>query len=178
MLSERDNQLHHVPHGHQGSPFTINIRWQCRLFKLSSLLCRLPRTQGIQECFGAIFCTRFLVLRSAVPFRAVCQTSVSGKHPVREFFLDARRVRTKSVPSTTTMSDSQDFTIKVQAEEAKKKEKPLNDKPDFKDSSKLLKDGKADEGEELVRDIYSLYIPYLIYLIHAVGGRPSFEGTA
>jgi len=76
------------------------------------------------------------------------------------------------------MSDSQDFTIKVQAEEAKKKEKPLNDKPDFKDSSKLLKDGKADEGEELVRDIYSLYIPYLIYLIHAVGGRPSFEGTA
>ena len=76
------------------------------------------------------------------------------------------------------MSDSQDFTIKVQSEEPKKKEKPLNDKPDSKDSSKLLKDGKADESEELVRDVYSLCIPCLIHLIHAVGGGPSFEGTA
>jgi hypothetical protein len=76
------------------------------------------------------------------------------------------------------MSKSQDFTIKVQSEEAKKKDKPLNDKPDFKGSSKLLKDAKADEGEELVRDIYSPCIPFFNHLIHTVGGGPGFEGTA
>jgi 26S proteasome regulatory subunit N1 len=76
------------------------------------------------------------------------------------------------------MSKSQDFTIKVQSEEAKKKEKPLNDKSDFQGSSKLLKDAGADESEELVRDVSSLYIPSLIHLIHTVGGRPGFEGTA
>lgn len=51
------------------------------------------------------------------------------------------------------MSKPQEFTIKVQSEDAKKKEKP-NDKPDFEGSSKLLKDDK--DVEELVcidRDI-------------------------
>ena len=76
------------------------------------------------------------------------------------------------------MSKSQDFTIKVQSEEAKKKEKPLNDKPDLQGSSKLLKDAKADESEELVRDIYSPCIPFLDHLIHTVGGGSGFEGTA
>ena len=76
------------------------------------------------------------------------------------------------------MSKSQDFTIKVQSEEAKKKEKPLNDKPDLKGSSKLLNDAKADEGEELVRDIYSSCIPFLNHAIHAVGGGSGFEGAA
>ena len=76
------------------------------------------------------------------------------------------------------MSKSQDFTIKVQSEEAKKKDKPLNDKHDFKGSSKLLKDAKADEGEELVRDAYFPCIPFLNHLIHTVGGGPGFEGTA
>ncbi|KAF9041306.1 armadillo-type protein [Panaeolus papilionaceus] len=42
------------------------------------------------------------------------------------------------------MSKPQEFTIKVQSEDAKKKEKP-NDKPDFEGSSKLLKDDKDVE---------------------------------
>lgn len=63
------------------------------------------------------------------------------------------------------MTKAQEFTIKVQSEDPKKKEKPENDKPDSEGSSKLLKDAKKDakegeEGEELVRcflELESLY---------------------
>ncbi|CAA7268438.1 unnamed protein product [Cyclocybe aegerita] len=47
------------------------------------------------------------------------------------------------------MSKPQEFTIKVQSEDAEKKEKPESDKPNFEGSSKLLKDSKEGEGEEL-----------------------------
>ncbi|KAF8801079.1 26S proteasome regulatory complex, non-ATPase subcomplex, Rpn1 subunit [Phlegmacium glaucopus] len=47
------------------------------------------------------------------------------------------------------MTKAQEFTIQVQSEDPKKKEKPLNDKPDSAGSSKLLKDAKDGEGEEL-----------------------------
>jgi len=46
------------------------------------------------------------------------------------------------------MSKPQEFSIKVQSEDPKKKEKP-DDKPSLEGSSKLLKD-KEQEGEELV----------------------------
>ncbi|CAA7271241.1 unnamed protein product [Cyclocybe aegerita] len=44
------------------------------------------------------------------------------------------------------MSKPQEFTIKVQSEDAEKKEKPESDKPNFEGSSKLLKDSKEGEG--------------------------------
>lgn len=56
-----------------------------------------------------------------------------------------------STTLTTTMAKAQDFTIKVQAEDPEKKEKPLSDKPDFEGLSKLTKD---EESEELVRSCY------------------------
>jgi len=76
------------------------------------------------------------------------------------------------------MSKPQEFTIKVQSEDAKKKDKPLNDKANFEGSSKVLKDPKEDEGEELVCDAYSSCILPLIRSLHTVGGRPGFERTA
>ncbi|KAF9561442.1 26S proteasome regulatory complex, non-ATPase subcomplex, Rpn1 subunit [Agrocybe pediades] len=45
------------------------------------------------------------------------------------------------------MSKPQEFSIKVQSEDPKKKEKP-DDKPDLEGSSKLLKDDKKKDGEE------------------------------
>jgi hypothetical protein len=75
------------------------------------------------------------------------------------------------------MTKSQEFTIKVQSEDAKKKDKPLEDKS-FKGSSKLLKDTKEDEGEELVRDGYSMCILRLNPPLYAVGGGSGFERTA
>jgi len=63
------------------------------------------------------------------------------------------------------MTKAQEFTIKVQSEDPKKKEKPESDKPDFEGSSKLLKDGQKDakegeEGEELVRYFLELELLY------------------
>ena len=53
---------------------------------------------------------------------------------------------------TTTMANEQDFSIKVQAEDPKKKDKPENDKPEAGSSAKPVKDAKGEkEGEELVR---------------------------
>ena len=49
------------------------------------------------------------------------------------------------------MTKPQEFTIQVQSEDPKKKDKP-KDKPDLVGSSKLLKDAKDGDGEELVRD--------------------------
>lgn len=48
------------------------------------------------------------------------------------------------------MSKPQEFAITVKSDDPKEKEKP-KDKPDLQGSSKLLKDGKEEEGEELVR---------------------------
>lgn len=50
------------------------------------------------------------------------------------------------------MTKPQEFTIQVQSEDLKKKEKPLNDKPHLAGSSNLSKDANDGEGEELVRD--------------------------
>jgi 26S proteasome regulatory subunit N1 len=50
------------------------------------------------------------------------------------------------------MTKPQEFIIQVQSEDPKKKDKPSNDKPDFAGSSKLLKDAKDGDSEELVRD--------------------------
>lgn len=49
----------------------------------------------------------------------------------------------------STMTKAQEFTVKVPAEDPEKKEKP-DDKPNFEGSSRLLKDAKDGEGEELV----------------------------
>lgn len=48
------------------------------------------------------------------------------------------------------MSKPQEFAITVKSDDPKEKDKP-KDKPDLQGSSKLLKDGKEEEGEELVR---------------------------
>lgn len=53
------------------------------------------------------------------------------------------------------MSEPQEFTIQVQSEDPKKKDKPSDDKPDLAGSSRLLKDAKDGEGEELVRGYYT-----------------------
>ena len=50
------------------------------------------------------------------------------------------------------MTKPQEFTIQVQSEDPKKKDEPSNDKSDLAGSSKLLKDAKDGDGEELVRD--------------------------
>jgi hypothetical protein len=52
------------------------------------------------------------------------------------------------------MTKPQEFTIQVQSEDPKKKEKPSDNKqqPDLAGSSKPLKDAKEGDGEELVRD--------------------------
>ena len=55
------------------------------------------------------------------------------------------------------MTKPQEFTIQVQSEDPKKKDKPLDDKPDLAGSSKLLKDAKDGDGEELVRGYYTHY---------------------
>lgn len=50
------------------------------------------------------------------------------------------------------MANEQDFSIKVQAEDPKKKDKPENVKPEAEGSAKPVKDAKGEkEGEELVR---------------------------
>ncbi len=54
------------------------------------------------------------------------------------------------------MTKAQEFTIKVPSEDPKKKEKPGEEPDKFEGSSKTLgstkqEDGKAGEGEELVR---------------------------
>lgn len=54
------------------------------------------------------------------------------------------------------MTKAQEFTIKVPSEDPKKKEKPGEDADKLEGSSKTLpptkqEDGKAGEGEELVR---------------------------
>ncbi|TFK22375.1 26S proteasome regulatory complex, non-ATPase subcomplex, Rpn1 subunit [Coprinopsis marcescibilis] len=46
------------------------------------------------------------------------------------------------------MTKPQEFTVRVTAEDPKKEEKP-DDKPDYEGSSKLLKDSKEEEGDEL-----------------------------
>jgi len=48
------------------------------------------------------------------------------------------------------MSKPQEFSIKVQSEDPKKKDKPEGTKPDPPVSSDVKKDGKEGEGEELV----------------------------
>jgi hypothetical protein len=70
---------------------------------------------------------------------------------------NARRVtETDNSHFITVMTKPQEFTIQVQSEDPKKKEKPEeNEKDKAEGSSKLLKDvkpdSKEDEGEELVR---------------------------
>lgn len=56
------------------------------------------------------------------------------------------------------MTKPQEFPIQVQSEDPmKKKGKPSNDKPELAGSSKVLKDVKDGDGEELVRE-YTTYI--------------------
>ena len=62
------------------------------------------------------------------------------------------------------MTKSQEFTIQVQSEDPKKIDKPLNDKPDLAGTSKLLKDAKDGDGEELVRD-YTMHILDIFYIM-------------
>jgi len=62
------------------------------------------------------------------------------------------------------MTKPQEFTIQVQSEDPKKKEKPSNEKPDAAGSSKPLKDAKDGEGEELVRNCTTHILTYHINL--------------
>ena len=78
--------------------------------------------------------------------------------------LNPNRGRTRVVASNLSstsyllpiMTKPQEFTIQVQSEDPKKKDKQSNDKPDLAGSSKPLKDAKDGDSEELVRD-YTLY---------------------
>ena len=75
------------------------------------------------------------------------------------------------------MTKPQEFTIQVQSEDPKKKkEKPTDDKPDLAGSSKLLKDAKDGDGEELVRD-YTVHIPKFLYHDIIVRGGPAAQGS-
>jgi hypothetical protein len=57
------------------------------------------------------------------------------------------------------------------------KENPSNaDKPDSTGSSKLLKDAKDGNGEELVRD-YTVHILNIFYHDIIVRGRPAAQGS-
>jgi hypothetical protein len=75
------------------------------------------------------------------------------------------------------MTKPQEFTIQVQSEDPKKKEKPLNDKPDLASSSKPLRDAKDGDGEELVR-IHTMHILIKIYHNIIVRGGPATKGPA
>jgi hypothetical protein len=52
------------------------------------------------------------------------------------------------------MTKPQEFSIQVESEDPMKK--PSNDKPELAGSSKVLKDAKDGDGEELVRE-YTTY---------------------
>lgn len=66
------------------------------------------------------------------------------------YLLDLK-LRTSVNPSTT-MTKAQEFSIKVQSEDPKKKEKPENEKANIEGAPKPVKDAKGEEeGEELVR---------------------------
>ena len=74
------------------------------------------------------------------------------------------------------MTKPQDFTIQVQSEDPKKKDKPSIDKSDLVGSSKLLKDSKDGDSEELVRD----YIVHILNIFHhdiIVRGGPAAQGS-
>ena len=62
------------------------------------------------------------------------------------------------------MTKPQEFTIQVQSEDPKKKDKPSKDKSDLAGSSKPLKDAKDGDGEELVRD-YTIHYTSLTFFI-------------
>ena len=62
------------------------------------------------------------------------------------------------------MTKPQEFTIQVQSKDPKKKDKPSNDKPDLAGSSKLLKDAKDGDGEELVRDYTNTFLTLFIMI--------------
>jgi len=73
------------------------------------------------------------------------------------------------------MSKPQEFSIKVQSEDPKKKEKP-EDKPDLEGSSKLLKDDKkkdGEEGEELVR----LHVIFLNYVLTKTSSQKKINSS-
>ena len=74
------------------------------------------------------------------------------------------------------MTKSQEFTIQVQSEDPKKKDKPSNDKPDLAGSSKLLKDAKDGDSEELVCD-YTIHIRNIFYHDIIVRGGPATQGS-
>ena len=52
------------------------------------------------------------------------------------------------------MTKAQEFSVKVQSEDPKKKDKPENDKATTNGVSKPIKETKGEEGEELVRWTY------------------------
>jgi hypothetical protein len=71
------------------------------------------------------------------------------------------------------MTKPQEFTIQVQSEDPKKKDKPSKDKPsndkpelDLAGSSKLSKDAKDGDGEELVRD-YTIHSYHFLSWYHS-----------
>lgn len=72
------------------------------------------------------------------------------------------------------MTKPQEFTIQVQSEDPKKKEKRLDEKPDVAGSSNLLKDAKDGDGEELVRDC-TIHILIIDLTMVSVGGGPAAE---
>ena len=70
------------------------------------------------------------------------------------------------------MTKPQEFTVQVQSEDPKKKDKQLHDKPDSAGSSKQLNDAKDGDGEELVRD-YTIHIFIIFYHNITVRGGPA-----
>ena len=70
------------------------------------------------------------------------------------------------------MTKPQEFTVQVQSEDPKKKDKQLNDKPDSAGSSKQLNDAKDGDGEELVRD-YTIHVLNIFYHNITVRGGPA-----
>lgn len=72
------------------------------------------------------------------------------------------------------MTKPQEFTIQVQSEDPKKKDKPSKDKPDSAGSSKLLKDAKDGDAEELVR-VYTILILNIFYHGIIVRGGPAAQ---